>query len=229
MVLFFVAITTSSWYFEIFAEKFLDDTAKAKRQNKTLLKLPHQQWRYPWTPATSLLSLLFPLPNLPRTLKKSRCIAISVHTSKDTATLQNLFATCPATSVLPHLAPANWGALEMGCIPARQGTASPVALALCSTVLEGSARTRLSKPQHVLYPDATSISFYCKTPTPSSASSLRNHKHPLEIVSNFNLIQAIGRQTFTQMLVWRWLWCWWIFLCITRSLMNGEKMQLKQS
>ena len=92
-----------------------------------------------------LLPLLFPLPNLPRTLEKSRCIAISVDTSKDTATLQNLFATCPATSVLPHVAPASWGALEMGCIPPRQGRASPAALALCSVVLEGSARTRLSK------------------------------------------------------------------------------------
>lgn len=148
-----------------------------------------------------MLSLFFPLPNLPRTHKKFTCSAVSVHTSQDTTTLQNLFAICPATSG-PSKLGGPWKQAA-----SQQDRAQHLQLHrhLAPRSWKAEPGPGFRKPQRVLYPDATSIYFYCKTPTPSSASSLRNHKHPLKLGSNFNLIQAIGRQT--QMLVWRWLWC----------------------
>lgn len=151
------------WYFSLllsprlpdilrfFAEKFLDNTAKAKRQNKMLNHRIKLSWSCHATSedipeqATSLLSLLFPLPNLPRTLKKSRCIAISVHTSKDTAhpakSVCHLAChICPATS-----GPSKPGSPGNGLDPSKTGHS----ISSCTGTLlhgpEGSAKTRLSK------------------------------------------------------------------------------------
>lgn len=129
MVLFFVAIAASSWYFEIFAEKFLDNIAKAKRQNKILdhsIKLsllPHQynsedipEHQPPLcSPSCSLC---------PPWQGHSR----NPHASLFLVTLPKIPPSCKSClpPALPHLAPASWGALAMGktepSIPSCTGT-----------------------------------------------------------------------------------------------------------